>query len=349
MSVVFQAEPLLVRPRVAVALKVALASTDAAARLADESRHLRRLSHPGVVRLFPALGAASRDRYLRSEGGFTYLVMELLRGETLHQRLLWRETLAWNESLTLLEQVAEALDHCHARGVLHCDVKPRNIVYREAPGWPNRRAVLVDFGVSRSTRRPSASRLAGTRPYLAPEQLRLAAGEAATVTPQTDLWSLAVVAYELLTGVRPLTDAPGAAHALPARAVEVFGRSFATTPADRHASCGAFVAELRAALAGADPPPATAPERARHVARIVGLRASTVAADLVARVVAAARSGEVGRGGVPTSGRRRLSWCSDAPGDATDATPLLVAASDATVSEGASGDAGPGPTARPPG
>lgn len=132
--------------------------------------------------------------------GVTFLVMEFVPGESLRAQLRQRGFLPQEEALRCVGLVCEALSYAHSARVLHRDVKPENILIA-----PNGTPKLLDFGVARLLARTSqkASTNIGTVEYMAPEQLRGAAGTNA------DLWALGVTFYELLTGRRPFTGEMG--------------------------------------------------------------------------------------------------------------------------------------------
>jgi len=152
-----------------------------------EASALARLSHPNVVRLYDVL----EDR------GQTVLVMELVEGVPLDTILAGR-TLDWNETRRLCAPVAAALAHAHARGVVHRDLTPANVLVERAGG----RVVVTDFGLARLARSsrsaPVSGVLAGTPEYWAPEQ---AAGDA--TGPATDLYSLGCIIFRCLSGRLP--------------------------------------------------------------------------------------------------------------------------------------------------
>ncbi|MCD4748860.1 MAG: protein kinase [Thermoanaerobaculales bacterium] len=157
------------------------------ARFLREARLAARLDHPGIVRVFDA-GA---------DAGVLWLVMELVEGESLSQRLGSGEIPSRAEALELLVQVAEALAAAHAAGVIHRDIKPANILL-----LPNGKPKVTDFGVARAIGDQTALTRTGTTvgspAYMAPEQVR---GEPADA--RADLFSLGVVAYQLLLQRRP--------------------------------------------------------------------------------------------------------------------------------------------------
>jgi serine/threonine protein kinase len=181
---------------------LAVTAAHAAAERAErEAMAAARLSHPAIVALYEA----------RAEGEAFYLISELVRGRTLGA-LLADEQLDDVEVLAVGVALAGALEHAHARGVIHRDVKPQNIL---VPDDPVERAIavakLTDFGGARLAGEDVLTRtgdVLGTLEYMAPEQC---AGREAD-TP-ADLYSLALVLYEALSGVNPVRGANPAATA----------------------------------------------------------------------------------------------------------------------------------------
>jgi eukaryotic-like serine/threonine-protein kinase len=192
--------------------------------------------------------------------GRPFIVMEYLRGGSLEDRL--REHGAQDPARVLawLDEAAAALDAAHLHGVVHRDVKPGNLLLA-GDGTVR----VADFGVASAAGLDSLTMtgtILGTAGYLAPEQAR---GE--PTTPATDLYALAVVAFELLTGQRPFQadnpTAEAAAHVhapvpdvsergdLPRELDPVFRRAMAKDPADRYPSAADFVSALREALRAA--------------------------------------------------------------------------------------------------
>jgi serine/threonine protein kinase len=159
-----------------------------AARLSRKTRHIVRVTDHG------------------DESGLPYLVMELLEGETLARRLLSRGTLSPGDVAAMVAQIARALREAHADGVVHRDLKPANLFLAQDEDGDLLVKVL-DFGIARATRtlhtapmRATAHGLVfGTPGYMSPEQ-----AFAPNVDYQCDLWALATVAYEALTGDLPL-------------------------------------------------------------------------------------------------------------------------------------------------
>jgi serine/threonine-protein kinase len=232
--------------------------------------------------------------------GHPYIVMELLEGGTLEDRLRAGAAQDPADVLRWLEQAAGALDAAHAAGVVHRDVKPGNLLLNSRG-----EVSVADFGVASAVGLDSMTMtgtVLGTAGYLSPEQAK---GERAT--PASDRYALGVVAYELLTGERPFASesatAEAAAHVhapipypsqhgdVPPELDPVLRRALAKDPAERYASSADFVAELRealshaagttrtlAAVGGEEYPPVTPPPRRVHplvwaAAAILGLLA----------------------------------------------------------------------------
>jgi TonB family protein len=208
-------------------------------RFRQEVQAVAALAHPNIVTVFDV--------------GEDYFVMELLEGTTLQTLLGSRARLEITESLRILVPVADAIDFAHQHGVLHRDIKPGNIML-----MPDGRIKLMDFGVARLTSGTitASGDFLGSPSYMAPELL-----SDGPVSERTDLFSLAVVAYELLTGRRPYEgenvarivhqivsaepEAPSALNdGLPAQHDAIFKRALAKDPAARFAGATAFVAAL---------------------------------------------------------------------------------------------------------
>ncbi len=190
-----------------------------------------------------------------------FLVMELLEGETLRQRLD-RARASVRFACDVMDQVAGAVRYMHAQRVVHCDLKPENIFLTRVAGERRQNVVkLLDFGLSAKREGSPEKKIGGTPPYLAPERLR---GEPATA--RCDVYSLGMVMYELLTGALPYDGdehavieqqlggppppAPSlrAREPLDARADALVLRALARDPAARQPSAEAFHYELRALM-----------------------------------------------------------------------------------------------------
>jgi serine/threonine-protein kinase len=157
-------------------------------RFRREARAAASLNHPNIVAVHD-WGAVD---------GIYFMVMEYVRGESLRDILNVHGVLAPAQAADVLMQVLAALDHAHRQGIVHRDVKPENVMVT-----PDGIAKVADFGLARAyadSRATQAGRVTGTVQYLAPEQLQ---GEPAD--PRTDLYSLGIVAFELLTGRVPFT------------------------------------------------------------------------------------------------------------------------------------------------
>ena len=212
-------------------------------RFIDEARSVARLQHPNILQVFD----------FDQSDGRSYLVMELVEGGRLSDRL--GRPMELREAISLLTPIASALDYAHEHGIVHRDVKPSNILLH-VDGTP----VLADFGLAKLA---SSSRsltltgtVVGTPEYMSPEQ---SAGE--PLGPPSDRYSLAIVAYEMLTGRVPFqADTPAAVllshlnKAVPP-AVELRGelaghidaalqRGLAKIPEERYATTASFVAAL---------------------------------------------------------------------------------------------------------
>jgi hypothetical protein len=169
---------------------------DLAGRFRQEARDAARFAHPHVVRVYD-FGV---DRHQRP-----FLVMELLEGDTLRQRLTSGVPLTAAETLHILRGVCSALSAAHGQGLVHRDLKPENIFLHRHPAGVVPK--VLDFGLAKPFHRQlgieqptnsSAGLLIGTLDYMAPEQV---AGD--EVSPDWDVWAIGVIAYEMLTAHHP--------------------------------------------------------------------------------------------------------------------------------------------------
>ncbi|MCA9704514.1 MAG: protein kinase [Myxococcales bacterium] len=231
---------------------------DPRGRFEREARMVARLQHPHVVQVYD---------YGISEDGTPYIVMELLDGEDLSRILKRTSRMTLGATVPLMTQAAKGLHAAHRAGIIHHDLKPANLFLARQGG--ETAIKVLDFGIA--TMRPldrvtseGRSSWAGTPSYMSPEQLR-----DDPVDHRTDLWSLAVVAYEALTGVSPFATSdfseivervvgaqppPPSQHA-PALGPSVdafFERALAKDPSERFPSA----LEFAAAFSALDAPPA---------------------------------------------------------------------------------------------
>lgn len=154
-------------------------------RFHAESQAVAMLSHPNIVSVYDVSRTGDAD----------YIVMELIEGITLKQYLEKKGSLNWRETLHFSMQIAKALDHAHSRGIVHRDIKPHNIMILKDGSIK-----VADFGIARvGTAQNTLTREAlGSVHYISPEQAK-----GARVDNRSDLYSLGVVMYEMLTGRTP--------------------------------------------------------------------------------------------------------------------------------------------------
>ncbi|HEU5126344.1 MAG TPA: serine/threonine-protein kinase [Glycomyces sp.] len=203
-------------------------------RFLRESRLAARLDHPAVVPIFDA----------REEDGELIVAMRLVEGGDLRKLLEGEGPLPAPQALTLLEQIADALDTAHAAGIVHRDVKPHNILVERD------RAFLTDFGLAKALEDSgvlSDASVVGTLEYMSPEQW-----QGRRVGPATDVYSLGCVLYEALTGIAPYArKASDTEPEIPEGLDEVIERAVAKDPGDRYPSAGALIEAAREYEAGA--------------------------------------------------------------------------------------------------
>jgi eukaryotic-like serine/threonine-protein kinase len=288
-------------------------------RFTREALAVARLSHaPSTVTIFD----------VGEHNGRPYIVMEYLPGGSLADRLQREGAQPISRSLEWLGQAAAALDAAHANGIVHRDVKPANLLLDS-----HDRVKVADFGVASAADLGSfteAGTVVGTAGYLAPEQAR---GERAT--PASDLYALAVVAFELLTGKRPFeresstaeaiahvsAAIPPASHSnprLPPELDDVLARGLAKEPEHRFGSAAEFVGALREAIdqaagttsVGALPPAPPPRERSRLPLLLLLLGGALLAGVLAATLLARGDEGET----AGTTARRTVKETVTLPG-----------------------------------
>jgi eukaryotic-like serine/threonine-protein kinase len=183
-----------------VAVKAIPRDGGAGERVEREARAAARLNHPGIVAIYE----------LASDEHDVYLVSELVRGRTLAE-LVHVRAIADRDVARIGAALCEALEHAHARGVIHRDVKPQNVMVLAEPAAGAGFAKLADFGVAHVASGDALTRtgdVVGTLAYMAPEQ-----AEGARVTPACDVYSLALTLYEAWTGTNPVKAGGPAATA----------------------------------------------------------------------------------------------------------------------------------------
>ena len=224
MGLVYRARAQRLQREVAVKLLSAgpWASREFVARFQDEARHAATLQHPGIVSVYE----------MGEVDGLVYYAMELVRGESLAQRLDADGAWPARAAAALVRTVAEALDYAHSLGVLHLDLKPGNVLID-----PDGRPKVADFGLARRYDQAGldTEHISGTPNYMAPEQADMRHGE---ISPATDVWGLGGLLYELLCAHPPFeaNDPPATLHLLRRGQVRVPSR-YTPVPPDLEAIC----------------------------------------------------------------------------------------------------------------
>jgi Tol biopolymer transport system component len=195
-------------------------------RFMREARAISALNHPNICTLHD----------VGEHAGVRFIVMELIEGETLEDRLR-RGPVPVETARKYALQIADALDKAHAKGVVHRDLKPSNVIVTKS------HAKVLDFGLAKMTAERAGSLtetnvVMGTPGYMAPEQIRGSSGDA-----RTDVYALGVLMFEMLTGRKHERGAAMPAT-LPFELTRVAGRCLAEDPAERWQSCGDVTAVL---------------------------------------------------------------------------------------------------------
>lgn len=225
-----------------------------------EARVVASLDHPHIVPVYDAG---------QTTDGYCYIAAKYIKGTTLQARL--REgRLGWAQTAHLICCLAEALDHAHRNGVTHRDVKPGNVLLDEAQG-----VYLADFGLAmKDGDLALRTRRGGTPSYMSPEQVR---GEGHLLDGRSDIFSLGVVLYEMLTGARPFSGQtarelaeqiidhePPAPRQLernvPSELERVCLRAISKRASDRYATAARMAEDLKRFLAIAFPPGSASPD-----------------------------------------------------------------------------------------
>ena len=230
---------------------------EALTRFRQEAEITSTLRHPHIVQVFDFNVAPS---------GVPYLVMELLEGQLLTHRILEAGALDPQTAVAIIGQIAQGLHAAHGRGIVHRDLKPDNVMLLASDGMRDFVKVM-DFGISQAAWRPplgDSDHVAGTPQYMAPEQ---ACGLQDQIDHRSDQFSLAAIAYTMLTGREPFwgedmvavlhhvveSDPPLPSQLMPSLSPEidaVIMRGLSKESADRYPSTIAFAAALRAAIEG---------------------------------------------------------------------------------------------------
>jgi predicted ATPase/class 3 adenylate cyclase len=250
-----------------VAIKVLLPELSVAVgseRFLSEIRVTANLQHPNILPLFDS----------GEVDGLLYYVMPVVTGESLRERLEREKQIGIEEAIRIATAVASALDYAHCQNVIHRDIKPANVLLRDEQIFVTDFGIALAVGSVEGARLTATGMLVGTPQYMSPEQ----AGGDQTLTPASDIYSLACVLYELLAGVPPhtgpnaqaifarmFTEDPRPIRVLrstvSAHVEAALAKALAKAPADRFSSAAAFAQALSAsdAVGGALAPSAPCP------------------------------------------------------------------------------------------
>jgi tetratricopeptide (TPR) repeat protein/tRNA A-37 threonylcarbamoyl transferase component Bud32 len=253
LGVVYRAVDLELNRQVAIKIprQGCLASAEEVRRFLREARSIARLHHSGIVAVHDA----------GQTDGLCYLVSDFLEGQNLAKRMA-TQPVSPVQAADWISEVARALDYAHARGIVHRDVKPANILLN-GDGRP----VLTDFGLAKMALESESltedGQILGTPAYMSPEQAR---GESAHVDGRCDTYSLGVVLYELLAGTPPFRGSARAVlrqvlevepqsprrlqDAVPLSLARISLKAMSKDPRDRYSSAGSLADDLDRFLAG---------------------------------------------------------------------------------------------------
>lgn len=255
------------------ALKVLLSAShadDHSHRFRDEARIHAAMKHPNIAELYDYFDAGDRP----------CIAMEYVDGRTLEELVRQRGSLPLADAMPLFAGIVDAVGYLHQRGVIHRDIKSNNVKVSDAG-----QVKLLDFGIAKSAESPKLTvtgNVVGTLHYLSPEQLRTGVAE-----PRSDLWSLGVLLFEMLTARMPFegeglgtltaqilngdfrppsTLVPG----LPREIDRLVGRCLSVSLDHRYASAEALLTDIRAFLSSEAPRPALVRDRIRQIERRSG-------------------------------------------------------------------------------
>src|SRR5687767_14070843 len=244
MATVYLAEDLKHKRKVALkVLKPELAAVLGADRFVQEITTTASLQHPHILPLFDS-GTAD---------GFLFYVMPFIEGETLRDKLNRETQLGVDEAVRIAREVADALDYAHSKGVIHRDIKPENILLA------NGRPMVADFGIALAVSAAAGGRMTetglslGTPHYMSPEQ----ATAEKEISARSDVYSLASVLYEMLSGQPPHVGASAQQiimkilteeaepvtklrRSVPSNVAAALAKALEKLPADRFESAKAF-------------------------------------------------------------------------------------------------------------
>lgn len=304
-------------------------------RFRAEARNTAMLNHPGIASVHD-YGETDLD----GEGRTAFLVMELVNGEPLNSVLKRTGRLSLRHALDMLEQTGRALQVAHSTGLVHRDVKPGNIMIT-----PTGQVKITDFGIAKAVDAAPVTQtgmVMGTAQYIAPEQ---ALGQDATAA--SDVYSLGVVGYEVLSGRRPFTGdgaltvamkhikepPPPLPAELPPNVRELIEITLAKNPGVRYRSGGPFADAVAAVRSGRRP---TRPSQSLPVGRaapsaIPSTAATRAAPPVSARATAARRARpSTGNHRPPaprrtfTAGQRALLWAAGVLGTLAIIIAVLI-------------------------
>lgn len=256
MSVVWKAYDLVLDRNVALKVLRPEMSEDEEfiRRFRREAQSVASLSHPNIVNIYDV----GEDR------GLYFIVMELIEGETLRDKMKREGAIAPLEALTIASEICEALSHAHARRIIHRDIKPQNILLTK-----NGHVKVADFGIARALGAISTTSrdlVLGSAPYVSPEQARNG-----VVSIRSDIYSLGVVLFEMLAGTKPFSGESPVAVALqhvqaeapslkminptiPDSVSDLVARTLMKDPEDRFSSVDEMRREMGLLLASGLPP-----------------------------------------------------------------------------------------------
>ncbi len=267
-----------------------------ATRFRREAQAAGILSHPNIVTIYDA----------GEDNGVLYIAMELVEGETI-QQLLGRGPLPVEQVTSIVEQVSAALDHAHARQIIHRDIKPTNIMISQG------HVKVMDFGIAKmiTSAMTSTGQMLGTPSYISPEMVT-----GMSVDGRSDIFSLGVVLYEMLTGTKPFVgdnitavlykiigkqpELPAAVNpALHPGLDYVVLKALAKYPAERYQSCAELIVDLKNHTALG--------EKGKALAATVPLAAVSSARSPTGTVLVDREELEIKPAAVPRTGRPALT------------------------------------------